>query len=46
MGIIPTKDADLEDALQLGMDWSLREGAINAAVMIRKACDLHLGSRY
>jgi tRNA-splicing ligase RtcB len=26
MGIIPTKDADLEDALQLGMDWSLREG--------------------
>jgi tRNA-splicing ligase RtcB len=26
MGIIPTKDADLEDALQLGLDWSLREG--------------------
>ena len=27
MGIIPTKDADLEDALQLGLDWSLREGS-------------------
>eukprot|EP00397_Hematodinium_sp_SG-2012_P035158 GEMP01037790.1.p1 GENE.GEMP01037790.1~~GEMP01037790.1.p1 ORF type:complete len:508 (+),score=118.94 GEMP01037790.1:101-1624(+) len=25
-GIIPTKEQDLEDALQLGMDWSLREG--------------------
>ena len=26
MGIIPMKANDLEDALQLGMDWSLREG--------------------
>eukprot|EP00922_Rhytidocystis_sp_ex-Travisia-forbesii_P051403 GHVS01076296.1.p1 GENE.GHVS01076296.1~~GHVS01076296.1.p1 ORF type:complete len:317 (+),score=57.70 GHVS01076296.1:195-1145(+) len=25
-GIIPCKPADLEEALQLGMDWSLREG--------------------
>jgi tRNA-splicing ligase RtcB len=25
-GIIPTKPSDLEDALQLGIDWSLREG--------------------
>jgi len=25
-GIIPMKATDLEDALQLGMDWSLREG--------------------
>merc|ERR550539_1856883 len=25
-GIIPTKSSDLEDALQLGIDWSLREG--------------------
>merc|ERR1719229_557279 len=26
MGIIPTKQQDLEDAMQLGIDWSLREG--------------------
>mmetsp|Transcript_25834 Transcript_25834/g.68301 ORF Transcript_25834/g.68301 Transcript_25834/m.68301 type:complete len:515 (-) Transcript_25834:56-1600(-) len=26
MGIIPTKLQDLEEALQLGIDWSLREG--------------------
>jgi len=26
MGIIPTKQQDLEEALQLGIDWSLREG--------------------
>ncbi|CAD7958592.1 unnamed protein product [Amoebophrya sp. A25] len=26
MGIIPIKEKDLEDALQLGIDWSLREG--------------------
>merc|ERR1719379_375525 len=25
-GIIPTRASDLEEALQLGMDWSLREG--------------------
>jgi tRNA-splicing ligase RtcB (3'-phosphate/5'-hydroxy nucleic acid ligase) len=25
-GIIPTTEADLEDALEMGMDWSLREG--------------------
>mmetsp|Transcript_83053 Transcript_83053/g.164738 ORF Transcript_83053/g.164738 Transcript_83053/m.164738 type:complete len:525 (+) Transcript_83053:52-1626(+) len=25
-GIIPTKPSDLEEALQLGVDWSLREG--------------------
>eukprot|EP00408_Alexandrium_pacificum_P055016 CAMPEP_0171238030 /NCGR_PEP_ID=MMETSP0790-20130122/43266_1 /TAXON_ID=2925 /ORGANISM="Alexandrium catenella, Strain OF101" /LENGTH=509 /DNA_ID=CAMNT_0011704389 /DNA_START=64 /DNA_END=1593 /DNA_ORIENTATION=+ len=25
-GIIPTKQSDLEDVLQLGVDWSLREG--------------------
>jgi tRNA-splicing ligase RtcB (3'-phosphate/5'-hydroxy nucleic acid ligase) len=25
-GIIPTSGADLEDALEMGMDWSLREG--------------------
>mmetsp|Transcript_41518 Transcript_41518/g.115438 ORF Transcript_41518/g.115438 Transcript_41518/m.115438 type:complete len:510 (-) Transcript_41518:85-1614(-) len=25
-GIIPTKSSDLEEALQLGVDWSLREG--------------------
>ncbi|CAE8585893.1 unnamed protein product [Polarella glacialis] len=25
-GIIPTKESDLEEALQLGIDWSLREG--------------------
>ena len=36
MGIIPTKDADLEDALQLGMDWSLREGAMNVAMIKNK----------
>merc|ERR1712050_430110 len=28
MGIIPTKQQDLEEALQLGIDWSLREGYI------------------
>merc|ERR1719502_2453985 len=26
MGIIPTKAQDMEEALQLGIDWSLREG--------------------
>eukprot|EP00392_Amoebophrya_sp_AT5.2_P014214 g14357.t1 len=26
LGIIPIKEKDLEDALQLGIDWSLREG--------------------
>lgn len=26
MGIIPVKQTDLEEALQLGIDWSLREG--------------------
>lgn len=26
MGIIPTKEKDMEEALMLGMDWSLREG--------------------
>lgn len=26
MGIIPTKEKDMEEALQLGIDWSLREG--------------------
>jgi len=26
MGIIPTKASDMEEALQLGIDWSLREG--------------------
>jgi len=26
MGIIPTKQQDLEEALHLGMDWSVREG--------------------
>jgi len=26
MGIIPTKQQDLEEALQMGIDWSLREG--------------------
>lgn len=26
MGVIPTKESDLEEALQLGIDWSLREG--------------------
>ena len=25
-GIIPTSGADLEAALEMGMDWSLREG--------------------
>lgn len=25
-GVIPTKAADLEEALEMGMDWSLREG--------------------
>jgi hypothetical protein len=26
-GVIPTGSKDLEDALEMGMDWSLREGS-------------------
>jgi tRNA-splicing ligase RtcB len=25
-GVIPTKNSDLVEALEMGMDWSLREG--------------------
>lgn len=25
-GVIPTRASDLEEALEMGMDWSLREG--------------------
>ena len=25
-GVVPTSDRDLENALEMGMDWSVREG--------------------
>jgi hypothetical protein len=28
VGVIPMKAADLEEALEMGMDWSLREGYV------------------